>query len=172
MFSNEKKEIFNDPDFTLTNFMNNSKFKLSQLNDLKWINYILLEITIFQLIFFGLFSIFSIIVVTLQIYLFYKIYSFFKSFPVYESCEIDRLCIEISNLNNSTQIAFYINVIEIFLFIFKVNNSIGKDNFSGIFSNKFNNITIFISVIKILIIYLIRMKINKANMRAEIVNNQ
>ena len=73
MFSNEKKEIFNDPDFTLTNFMNNSKFKLSQLNDLKWINYILLEITIFQLIFFGLFSIFSIIVITLQIYLFYKI---------------------------------------------------------------------------------------------------
>ena len=170
MFSNEKKESFHNKDFEMSNFINSSKYKLTQLNNLKWINYFLIQIAFFQLLFFGIFSYLSIALIVPQLYLFYKIYNLFKGFPVYESCEIDRICCDINTYSNIIQFTFLINIIEFALFIFEILRPIGKKQFVGPNIHKFYRIAISIGVLKLIVILLIKIKINRVNMRAEIVN--
>jgi len=171
MFSSEMKLSFSDRDLNMNNFINSSKYKLTQLNELKWINYFLIQITFFQLIFFGIFSLFSIALISLQLYLFYQIYNKFKVFPVYESSEIERISCEINAYSNKVQFTFLINVIEFILFVSQILSQIGKDLLVGPFADKFYRMAISISALKIIILFLIKYKINKVNMRTEIIND-
>jgi len=171
MFANENKKSFNDKEFSGSIFIKNSKNKLTTLNDLKWINFILIEITFFQILFFGIFSFFSIIICVLQIIIFYKIYKFFKEFPVYENSEIDRISSELNSYSNFIQFIFLVSILEFLLFVFGLINPIGKTEFDGFYKHKFFKISIFLCIIKMVTIYLLKFKINKVNMRAEIINS-
>lgn len=171
MFSNEKKDSFHNRDFNVSNLINSSKYKLTQLNDLKWINYFLIELTFFQLFFFGIFSWLSVALIVLQFYLYYKIYNIFKEFPVYESSAIDRISCEINAYSNTIQFSFLINTIEFALFLLQILNPIGKDYFTGSFCDKFFRVAISISILKLIALFFLKFKINKVNMRAEIIND-
>lgn len=171
MFSNEKKESFHNKDFNMSSFLSSSKYKLTQLNDLKWINYFSIQITFIQLIFFGLFSYLSLTIIVLQLYLSNKIYTLFRDFPVYDSSQIDKLSSEVYGYANFVQFTFLINIVNLAFFIFQITNPIGIEMFSGPNSNKFYIVAVTIEFLRLSIIFLIRLKIHRVNLRAEIIND-
>ena len=171
MFSLEKKNNFsieNNQDF-INNESNDWKNKVNVVNDLKWLNFIFLEITLFQLIFFGIFPIFSIILVLLQIFLFYRINKILKIFPTFKTDELDEIAAEANKLLNFVQLTFLLSIIDILLIIFGIVKSIGYNEFTNLYKQKFFYISIFFNLTKIVIIYFIKKKINKINLGTEII---
>lgn len=169
MFSKNIKENFNEKEFHIENLLINSKTKLIYMNELNWIKYLVLEIALFQLIFFGMFSFYSITLVLFKLFLCYKIHKSLSTFRIYETSEIDEISCNIYSLTNFVQLMFLLNIIDALLNLLNFFRPIGYHEFlKGQHHLKFFYILVIISIIKCCVIYLVKYKIQKLHMRTEI----
>lgn len=158
----------------LSNNNNNSakyEIKLRLLSDLKWLNYLFIEFVVFQLIFFGMFSLFSLIIVPLQFIIFFRLHSILRKFPLYEDSEIDYLSSETKKLENISQFAVLLNILDFVFFYFELIWPIGIRKFNSFdLKQRFNLIILIITGLKVMVIYLMKMKIQRLNIRSAIIN--
>ncbi len=149
------------------------KIQLRYLNDLKFLNFLFVEFLLFQMIFWGIFSLFSLFILPFQLIIFFKLHSILKNFPLFEESEIDFLSTETKRLENISQFTILLNIFDFGLLYFEIIMPFGKKKFEfDVYEikNKFLLIEFVITGLKIFIIYLMKMKIQRINIRSEMIN--
>jgi hypothetical protein len=149
---------------SLTQNFINSNYYL-EINDLKWINYFLIGFLIFEIIFLLGFTLISIVVYILMIYISFKIIQILQNEVLSLDLEFSAVARLLKSLNFIVLVTIGLCVIDLFVSKFLMSDFLKLlQNSNDIYENKFVYFSLFVLIFRIIFLgfiwYYIRKIIN------------